>query len=187
MQAIVASEMFEAGECFVRIRPRRPEDGLSVPLQLQILPAEMLDLADNRDLGNGRRVEMGIEFDAIGRRTAYHFWRQHPAIRPEFRRTGASLKTIVPAEEIMHLYRPFRAGQSRGVPHTLSGIVVAAIMDCYDDAELERKRVAALFGAFVTRPAIEATDHPLEDAIEAAAADGVSSGASLQPGRDDRP
>lgn len=181
MQAMIAAEMFEAGECFVRFRSRRPEDGFSVPLQLQILPAEMLDLADNRDLGNGRRVEMGIEFDAIGRRTAYHFWRQHPGNDLTIN-SGATQKTVVPAEEIMHLYRPIRAGQSRGIPHTLSGIVVAAIMDCYDDAELERKRVAALFGAFVTRPAIEDSDHPLEDSIAAAAADGVSSGASMQPG-----
>lgn len=180
-QAIVGGEMFEAGECFIRIRPRRPQDGLSVPIQLQILPAEMLDLSDNRDLGNGRRVEMGVEFDAIGRRTAYHFWRQHPGSDQTFN-TAASLKTVVPAEEVLHLYRPIRAGQIRGIPHTLSGIVVAAIMDCYDDAELERKRTAALFGGFITRPAVDNTDHPLEEALAAATADGVSSGAALEPG-----
>ena len=30
-----------AGECFIRLRPRKPGDGLVVPLQLQILGAEM--------------------------------------------------------------------------------------------------------------------------------------------------
>jgi hypothetical protein len=34
--------VFIAGEVFLRFRPRRPSDGLSVPLQLQMLPAEML-------------------------------------------------------------------------------------------------------------------------------------------------
>jgi hypothetical protein len=29
--------MFVAGECFVRLRPRRAEDGLLVPLQMQLL------------------------------------------------------------------------------------------------------------------------------------------------------
>jgi lambda family phage portal protein len=182
VQAIVAAEMFEAGECFVRIRARRPEDGLSVPMQLQILPAEMLDLSDNRVLGsNGSRVEMGIEFDAIGRRVAYHFWRQHPGSDQVFPPAIAA-KTIVPADEVLHLYRPIRAGQVRGIPHTLSAIVVAAIMDCYDDAELERKRTAALFGGFITRPAVDNTDHPLEEALAAADADGVSGGAALEPG-----
>ena len=42
LQAMVAREMFVAGECFVRLRPRRSEDGLLVPLQLQLLQSEML-------------------------------------------------------------------------------------------------------------------------------------------------
>lgn len=178
LQAIVAAEMFEAGECFIRLRPRRPEDGLSVPLQLQVLPAEMLPLDENRALPGGGRVEMGIEFDVIGRRVAYHFLRQHPGSDQTFSGT-ADQKTRVPADEVLHLYRPIRAGQVRGVPHTLSGIIVAAIMDCYDDAELERKRTAALFGAFVTRPAIDDSDHPLEEGI---AASDVSGGIALEPG-----
>lgn len=180
-QAIIAAEMFEAGECFVRLRKRKPQDGLSVPLQLQILPAEMLPLEDNRILANGNRVEMGIEFDAIGRRVNYHFWRQHPGSDQTFG-NFASLKTIVPADEILHLFKPFRAGQIRGIPHTLSAIITAAIMDCYDDAELERKRTAAMFGAFIIRPAVDNSDHPLEDGINAATADGVSGAIGLEPG-----
>jgi lambda family phage portal protein len=181
LQAIIAAEMFEAGECFVRLRPRRPEDGLSVPLQLQILPAEMLPLEDNRTLQGVGRVEMGIEFNGIGGRVAYHFLRQHPGSDQNFS-TVAGEKVRVPAEEVLHLYRPIRAGQIRGIPHTLSGVVVAAIMDCYDDAELERKRTAALFGGFIIRPAIDTSDHPLEDGIAAAIADGMSSAVALEPG-----
>ena len=148
-QAIVASEMFEAGECFIRFRPRLEKDGLSVPLQLQILPAEMLPLEKNVDLGNGRRIECGIEFNAIGQRVAYHFLRQHPGNDQFFGQSGEI--TIVPADEVLHLFRPVRAGQVRGIPHTLSAIAKLAILDQYDDAELERKRIAALFGAFVTK------------------------------------
>ncbi|WP_230460268.1 phage portal protein, partial [Sansalvadorimonas verongulae] len=39
-QSLATRAMLEAGECFVRLRPRLPEDGLSVPLQIQILEAE---------------------------------------------------------------------------------------------------------------------------------------------------
>lgn len=178
LQGVVAAEMFEAGECFIRIRQRRPEDGLSVPMQLQVLPAEMLPLDDNRDLGNGRRVEMGIEFDPIGRRAAYHFLRQHPGSDRTFS-AFAGEKVVVPAAEVLHLFRPIRAGQIRGVPHTVSALVTAAIMDCYDDAELERKRTAALFGAFILRPGIDDSDHPLEDAIDDSE---VTDGVALEPG-----
>ena len=46
-QSLAARAMLEAGECFVRLRPRRPEDGLSVPLQVQILEAEFVPWSYN--------------------------------------------------------------------------------------------------------------------------------------------
>ena len=49
LQRRAAREVFLSGEVFIRIRPRRAEDGLTVPLQLQMLPAEMLPLDMNRD------------------------------------------------------------------------------------------------------------------------------------------
>ena len=78
LQAMVAREMFVAGECFVRLRPRRAEDGLLVPLQLQLLQSEMLPFEKIEIAANGNRIRCGIEFDAIGRRQAYHFRRRHP-------------------------------------------------------------------------------------------------------------
>lgn len=187
-QSIVAAEMFEAGECFIRFRLRRDEDGLSVPLQLQILPAEMLPLDHNETGRGGKSIQCGIEFDAIGRRTAYHFLRQHPnddAVNLGQSRAGQ--KTVVPADEVLHLYRPVRAGQIRGLPHTLSAIVKLAIMDQYDDAELERKRTAALFGAFVTRPVVG--DDPMAgplggdtDGAEAAEGEAPLNSVGLEPG-----
>ena len=78
LQAMVAREMFVAGECFVRLRPRRAEDGLPVPLQLQLLQSEMLPFEKTETAASGNRIRCGIEFDAIGRRVAYHFRRRHP-------------------------------------------------------------------------------------------------------------
>ena len=78
LQAMVAREMFVAGECFVRLRPRRAEDGLLVPIQLQLLQSEMLPFEKTEAAANGNRIRCGIEFDAIGRRVAYHFRRRHP-------------------------------------------------------------------------------------------------------------
>ncbi|ADZ72532.1 phage portal protein [Polymorphum gilvum] len=78
LQAMVAREMFVAGECFVRLRPRRAEDGLTVPLQMQLLQSEMLPFEKTGTAANGNRLRCGIEFDGIGRRVAYHFRRRHP-------------------------------------------------------------------------------------------------------------
>ncbi len=182
LQATVAHELFDAGECFVRRRTRRPGDGLTVPLQLQLLPFEMLPLDDNRDLGAGRFVEMGVEFDAIGKRAAYHFRRRHPGAGFTLGGQTANQKVRVPASEVLHIFRPIRAGQVRGIPQTLSSIVTMATLESYEDAELERKRIAALFAAFVTSPGIEDEDHPLEDSITKAAADNVDNAFALEPG-----
>lgn len=187
LQAVIAAEMFEAGECFIRLRPRGPEDGLSVPLQLQILPAELLPLNDNRSLGNGRRVECGIEFNGIGRRVAYHFLRQHPGSDQQFGGMAGD-KTRVPAEEVLHLFKPIRAGQIRGIPHTLSAMVTMATLDAYEDAELERKRIASLFAGFVLRKGEDGEDHPLEggDAVDDGGSIALEPGAmvDLLPGED---
>ena len=42
LQALACRTVMEAGECLVRMRPRLPQDGLSVPLQLQLLEPEHL-------------------------------------------------------------------------------------------------------------------------------------------------
>src|SRR5512134_38944 len=70
LQRRAAREVFIAGEVFFRFRPRRPQDGLTVPLQLQMLPSEMLPLNRNEISPGGNAIRQGIEFDAIGRRVA---------------------------------------------------------------------------------------------------------------------
>ena len=48
----------------MRLRERRVEDGLPVPLQLQVLEADHLDSAKTEELRDGGFVLQGIEFDA---------------------------------------------------------------------------------------------------------------------------
>jgi lambda family phage portal protein len=149
-QRRAARELFIAGEVFFRIRPRRPADGLSVPLQLQMLPAEMLLLNHNQLLENGHRIRQGIEFDRIGRRVAYHFLRRHPG---DITDPGLAGETVrVPAESVLHIVDPVDAGQLRGVSRFSPALVKLFLLDQYDDAELDRKKVAAMFVGFVRRP-----------------------------------
>lgn len=160
LQYMIAEELFDAGECFVRFRPRRKADGVIVPFQLQLLPSEMLPVDFNRlspgaALANGAaRIESGIEFDSIGRRTGYYFYKNHPGNDAAFDISSASyLTNKIPADQILHIMLPQRAGQIRGIPVCTPSITTMAMLDLYDDAELERKRTAALFGGFITRKA----------------------------------
>jgi lambda family phage portal protein len=176
LQAMVAREMFVAGECFVRLRPRRPEDGLRVPFQVQLLQSEMLPFEKTETATNGNRIRCGIEFDAIGRRVAYHFRRRHPGDSTD--QGDVIPETVrVPAEDVLHVFRPIDAGQIRGLPHVAPAMVRLFLLDQYDDAELDRKKTAAMFAGFITKTAPE---EQLMGEIEDAE-DGTGI-ASLEPG-----
>jgi len=153
LQRRAAREVFIAGEVFFRIRPRRTGDGLSVPLQLQMLPAEMLPLEQSGTAANGNAIRQGIEFDRIGRRVAYHFLRRHPGDSTEPGLAGEVVR--VPASEVIHVIDPVEGGQLRGVSKLAPAIVKLFLLDQYDDAELDRKKVAAMYAMFVTSPAPE--------------------------------
>jgi lambda family phage portal protein len=142
LQALICRAMVEGGECFVRLRVRRPEDGLSVPLQLQTLEAEHLDASNNKPLANDNFIRGGIEFNRLGQRVAYHLYREHPGDAALF---GTAKETVrVPAEEVLHIFKPQRPGQIRGEPWLGRVLLKLYELDQYDDAELVRKKTAAI-------------------------------------------
>jgi len=176
-----AREVFIAGEVFIRFRPRRPGDGLSVPLQLQMLPAEQVPMTLTQPAPYGHQIRQGIEFDAVGRRVAYWFWRNHPGDATD--RFGAGgVPVRVPAAEVLHILDPVEAGQVRGLSRLAAAIVKLWLLDLYDDAELDRKKVAALFAGFITR--LPGDDNGAEGGmLGEGAPDGAGAAvAGLQPG-----
>lgn len=184
LQRRIGRELFIAGECFVRRRPRRISDGLSVPLQLELLPSEQLPSERNLYLDNGNRVRQGIEFDKIGRRVAYHFWKVHPGDITQSQNFGEI--TIVPAADVLHIHDPLESGQIRGLSKLTPAIVSLWMLDQYDDAELERKKTAALFSVFIKRQEAQpGFIDKLKEAQAASAAGPANSGTAtvnLQPG-----
>jgi lambda family phage portal protein len=70
--------------------------------------------------------------------------------------SGSNLDIVrVDASEIIHLFRPLRPGQIRGEPWLARALVKLNELDQYDDAELVRKKTAAMFAGFITRLAPE--------------------------------
>lgn len=139
----------EAGEVLIRRRWRRASDGLTIPLQLELLEPDFLDTSKDGMVGQaGGPIVQGVEFDMLGRRVAYWLFEQHPgASRP-----GSIRSRRVPAEEIIHGFRPERPGQERGVSWYAPVLVRLREYDEYEDATIVRHKVAALFAAFVTDP-----------------------------------
>jgi lambda family phage portal protein len=148
--ALAARAMFESGEVLVRRRPRRLEDNLTVPLQLEILEADLLDQQDNRTLPNGGQVIQGVEFDAVGRPVAYHLLTSHPGDDHArlVSRTGSNRVRLSRAR-IAHLFEQQRPGQARGVPWLAPVIRRMRDFDDYTDAERLRKKIEACLTAWV--------------------------------------
>jgi lambda family phage portal protein len=148
MQTLAVREMVEGGEVLARRRWRKPQDGLAVPVQVQLLEADFLD--DNRSgyMPNGNLAISGIEFDAVGRRTAYWLWKQHPGNNFGWLQQSI-VSNAVPASEIAHLYEKQRT-QARGVPWGSPVIRKLRDLDDYEFAEGIRKKIEASCVAFVT-------------------------------------
>lgn len=179
LQALMAGEWEEGGEVFVRLRSRRLSDGLPVPLQLQVIEAEQCPAEYYTTASNGNPVRAGIEFNAIGQRVAYWMYQFHPG--DVVGTTQGNQLVRIPAEQVIHLYQPLRAGQLRGVPRSAPVLVRMYNLDTFDDAVLERQKIANLFGVFFKTPNPEEGAGPLSESAHGQDPDGTPL-AALEPG-----
>lgn len=136
----------EAGECLIRRRRRFASDGLTVPLQLQLLEPDFIDDAKNGEVGANTIIQ-GIEFDALGKRVAYWLFEEHPGANRALR---AMQSKRIPAEDVIHIFLPKRVGQVRGYTWFAPVMQRLRNFDEMEDAVMEQAKIAACFAAFVT-------------------------------------
>ena len=150
LQAAAVRAMEQDGEVLIRKRVRRPEDGLAIPLQLQLLEIDWLDSSKNGASVGGGRIVNGIEYDVLGKPRAYWLFAEHPgeSLRTGSRLAGASKS--VSANDIIHLFAPSRPGQGRGITRFASVIARARDLMLYEDAELQRKNLETRLGLVVS-------------------------------------
>lgn len=156
LQRLIMRSVVESGEVLVRLRRTkersvRGPDGDVVevpPIQLQVLESDFLDsqMIGNDDTEAGKIIQ-GVEFNADGKRVAYHLFKEHPGQTGLF---SVSRETVrIPAEEILHLFRVDRPGQVRGVPWGAPSLLKLRDFDDFEDAQLLRQKIAACYSVFV--------------------------------------
>jgi lambda family phage portal protein len=148
LQAAAYRAMEQDGEVLVRRRTRRPDDNLPVPLQVQLLEIDWLDSSKTGKSSSGNDIISGIEYDALGKPSAYWLFDSHPG---EIMRRGSRVTSApVPAKDIIHLFAPTRPGQGRGITRLAS--IIARVRDVmlYEDAELQRKNLETRLGLIVS-------------------------------------
>lgn len=167
------------GELFVRfvVGPKTNRFGFA----LCFYDSDLLDVNYNFGAASAgaNAIVQGIELDAKGRRVAYHFWNRHPDDP-----IGVPLvRQRIPADEIIHLYKPQRTGQARGMSWLRPGLEYHARLHRYIDAVLQSAEVGALpLGAIETpinQPDVEPVKRFAKDVLEFQAGEIFQ----LQPGQ----
>lgn len=155
MQGLAVREWWASGEVFLRRRPRSLLTPLNAPVQVQIIGSEYCPMFDTKSwtgLPEGNEIRQGIEVNKYGRRVAFWFYKDHPHDR--IGQTPGLFDLIrVPASEVSHVFEPKRAGQMRGVSEMANVLVRLRSSADFEDAVLDRQKIANLFAAFVKRPA----------------------------------
>ena len=104
LQALAVRAMIESRECFATLA--FTPGGLRV----RLLDADMVPLDETRELGGGRRIVQGVEFDADGTRAAYGLYPERPEVP-----VVSTTPRRMPADLMCHLYSPLAPGQVRGI------------------------------------------------------------------------
>lgn len=157
LQALVAREIFEAGEVFVRYRLLPRSKNRKIPFQIQLIESEQCPIFLNSPAtpaGSGMSVRTGIEFDESGKRVAYQMYKEHPGDTMIYPSAGLSYMRLL-AEDVLHVMKPLRVGQLRGQPILTPVLALLYELDQFSDATLVRQKVAAMFSAFVTKNSSE--------------------------------
>lgn len=171
-QTLVVRTWIMGGECFVRERARFPDEGLAVPMQVQVLEPAMvphLDADTWPGLPVGNKIRSGIELNKRGKRVAYWVYKQHPFDNTISMEANDYVR--VAASEMAHIFEQKRPGQLRGVSTLAPILAKLREIGDYEDAVLVRQKLANLFVAFIKRtlPTMDPSD-PMYGALTGVAA-----------------
>lgn len=169
LQSLVERSWKESGEVFARFIVVPYDGGEVVPLRVQVLEADMVPLTNGKAPVSGNEIRNGIEFEN-GARVAYWVHKQHPGDNPTYTALTGVVDGVfstermirVSSEEMMHVYKPARPGQLRGVPRLAGVLPTISELTDFDEATLERQKLASAFTAFIRRPA---PDNPGTDPV----------------------
>lgn len=145
LQNLICRMVVRDGEALIRKRKIKSSEGLTVPLQIQVLEADFLDHTKNENDKNSYTVQ-GVKFNNAGHRVGYWLFSEHPSDTYKGR---LPVSQLVPADDVEHIFRVDRAGQVRGVSWLAP--VMLTIKDLKDafDFELIRRKVASCFVGFI--------------------------------------
>ena len=164
MQSLAFGDQVEAGNClWLEVLDNDPSR--TVPLSFQLIEWEQVDMTKDRDAAMSRsrrgrkfnRISNGIEYDSRNRKVAYHLWDSHPYDSSAF-----SESRRIPANRIIHQYRPHRPSAKLGVTWFAPIAQTNKDFDKLNANELTTRALQALMAL-----AIKSNDHACGTGLDA--------------------
>jgi lambda family phage portal protein len=149
LQELCIESVARDGEVLIRLVKNY---GNAYRFAVQLIEADHLDINKNDDLGNGRFIRMGVEFDQWRKPIAYHIVTRHPGDLTHPNNNSKQTERV-PATEMIHLFDPWRPNQTRGIPWAHAAMVRLNMLGGYEEAEVVAARLGACKMGFFTRSA----------------------------------
>lgn len=136
---VARKAMIESGEVFL-ILTNNPKLKGPIKLDIALIEADQVVSPFSVGLQLDPNIIDGITFDEFRNPTSYNIPSQHPGSLS----TVVSIeKNLVAAENVIHLFRADRPGQSRGIPEITPALPLFALLRRYTLAVVESAETAA--------------------------------------------
>ena len=143
LQRLVVETVARDGEALIL---RRRGAANAWGYELKLIEIDRLPVQHNATLKDGNSVVMGVELNGDGRAVAY--WLNLGELD-----TAQPLRlTRVPADDVLHLYRPGRPEQHRGLPWMHPVMTGLKMLAGFEEAAIVAARVGAAKMGFFTSP-----------------------------------
>lgn len=151
----------ETGEIFL-LATYNPS--IEHPVKLDLIPIEADQVASPYQNAIDPRQVDGMELDAFGKPTFYHFLRHHPG---DLHAGNIDQVDRIPASRVFHYFRPDRPGMHRGIPEITPSLPLYAMLRRYTIAVLGAAEVAASIASVLqtTAPPGEEPDEMAFDEV----------------------
>lgn len=154
------------GEGFAVLVTNRKLDQNGVQLDLRLYETDQVDTPSQRMAWGDDRAFPGGRVDKMGAVTEWHFLKSHPG--SDFAYAGMGEFDKIPAEKVVHWFKPRRAGQLRGVPEIASSLTLYAYLRRYTLATVAAAETAANFAGVMK------TNSPAANVVSCTAMKGVA-------------
>jgi lambda family phage portal protein len=146
-QRLALETLARDGEVFiVKHRSADFKDSFAI----EFVESDQVDENKNEKLANGNEIRMGVELNKFKKPIAYHFTTYHPGDY-DYTAMGSSKQSVrIPADKVLHIYIPLRAGQTRGEPWMSPAMAGLKQLGAYIEAALVSARVGASKMGFFT-------------------------------------